>query len=112
MNNVNTVHLIGHLGANPELNTTENETRVCTLSLATSERWKDANGEIQEKTQWHRVTAWDKLADICSEYLKKGSLIYISGSINYSSYEDDSGNTRHHTEIRAQSMKMLDKKPA
>jgi len=112
MNTVNTAHLIGHLGADPELNQTETGTPVCSFSLATSDRWKDSNGEVHEKTQWHRITAWGKLAEICKEYLKKGSLIYLCGSINYSSFEDDNGVTHYRTEIRAQTMKMLDKSPA
>lgn len=110
MNSVNTVHLIGHLGAAPELKTTENGTFICSFSLATTDRWKDANAEIQEKTQWHRLTAWGKLAELCSELLTKGSLAYFEGSINYSSFEDDEGITRYTTEIRVHTMKRLDKK--
>ncbi|MCC5942435.1 MAG: single-stranded DNA-binding protein [Balneolaceae bacterium] len=112
MNTVNTVHLIGHLGAAPELKKTENGTSVSTFSLATSDRWKDTNGEVQEKTQWHRITAWGKLAEICSEFLNKGSFVYITGSINYSSFEGENGETQYRTDIRAETMKMLDKKPS
>jgi single-strand DNA-binding protein len=110
MNSVNTVHLIGHLGHTPQLKQTETGTPVISLSLATNERWKDANGEIHEKTQWHRLTAWGKLAELCGELLSKGSRIYTEGSIDYSSFEDDGGITRYSTEIRINTMKLLDRR--
>ncbi|MCG8374124.1 MAG: single-stranded DNA-binding protein, partial [Balneolales bacterium] len=77
MSSLNKVMLIGRLGQDPEVRYTQSNTAVATLSLATSERYKDGNGEFQEKTEWHRVVAWGRLAEICQQYLHKGSLIYI-----------------------------------
>jgi single-strand DNA-binding protein len=105
---VNKVILIGNLGQDPELRYTNSGTAVCNMRLATNESYKDANGETVERTEWHNVVAWARLAEICGQYLKKGSTIYIEGSLQTRSWEDRDGNTRYTTEIKAQEMQMLD----
>ena len=103
---VNKVILLGNVGQDPETRYTTNGDQVTTLSLATSEVWKDANGQQQERTEWHSVTFWRKLAEIVSEYVKKGSKIYIEGRIQYQKYEKD-GVTQYRTQIIADQMQML-----
>ena len=100
--------LIGRLGQDPEVRYTQSNTAVATLSLATSERYKDGNGEQQERTEWHRVVAWGRLAEICQQYLNKGSLIYVEGPLQTRSWEDNQGQKRYTTEIKALQMTMLD----
>ncbi len=107
---VNKVILIGRLGQDPELRYTGNGTAVCNLNLATNESYKDSNGEWVDRTEWHKVVAWARLAEICGEYLKKGSQVYIEGSLQTNSWEDRDGNTRYTTEIKAREMQMLDSK--
>jgi single-strand DNA-binding protein len=107
---VNKVILIGNLGQDPELRYTGSGTAVCNLRLATNESYKDSNGELVEKTEWHSVVAWARLAEICGEYLKKGSKVYIEGSLQTRQWEDKEGNTRYTTEIKAREMQMLDSK--
>jgi len=102
--------IVGRLGADPEVRNTSNGTSVATFNVATTERWKDQNGIQQETTEWHRVLAWDKLADICGNYLRKGSLVYIEGRIKTRKWQDREGNSRHSTEIIAREMKMLDRR--
>lgn len=104
---LNKAQLIGNLGADPELRSTTSGTRVATLSVATSRRWNNAEGQSQEKTEWHRVVCWDKLADICERYLKRGDRVYIEGSIEYRQWEGQDGQTKYTTEIRAREMIML-----
>ncbi len=109
---LNKVSLLGHLGSDPEVRSTSNGTRVATLSLATSRQWKNQAGEQQEKTEWHRVVMWNNnrgtgLADVAERYLKKGSQVYVEGSIEYRTWEDREGKTRYTTEIRAREMIML-----
>ena len=108
---LNKAILIGNLGADPEVRTTANGTRVATLSVATSRSWSSQSGERQEKTEWHRVVLWNskfrQLADTADKYLKKGDKVYIEGRIEYRSWEDRDGNTRYTTEINAQEMIML-----
>lgn len=108
MSSLNKAMLIGRLGADPEVRYTQSNTAVATLSIATSERYKDNNGELQEKTEWHRVVAWGRLAEICQQYLKKGSQVYIEGPIQTRSWEDKDGQKRYTTEIKALQMTMLD----
>jgi single-strand DNA-binding protein len=108
MSSLNKVMLIGRLGQDPEVRYTQSNTAVATLSLATSERYKDGNGEQQEKTEWHRVVAWARLAEICQQYLHKGSLIYVEGPLQTRSWEDNQGQKRYTTEIKALQMTMLD----
>ena len=108
---LNKVTLIGNLGADPEVRSTANGSRVATLSLATSRRWKNQQGEQQEKTEWHRVVVWNNkgsnLADIAERYCKKGDKIYVEGSIEYRSWQDREGQTRYTTEINGRELIML-----
>ena len=104
---VNKVILIGNLGQDPELRSTPSGTPVATFTLATNESWTDRDGQRQERTEWHRVVAWAKLAEICGEYLRKGRQVYIEGRLTTRSWEDRQGNQRKTTEIVAQQMLML-----
>jgi single-strand DNA-binding protein len=104
---VNKVILIGNLGQDPELRYTGGGTAVCNLRIATNESYKDTNGEWVERTEWHSVVAWGRLAEICNEYLKKGSQAYFEGSLQTRSYEDREGNTKYVTEIKAREMMIL-----
>jgi single-strand DNA-binding protein len=108
---LNKVTLIGNLGADPEVRSTSNGSRVATLSLATSRRWKNQAGEQQEKTEWHRVILWNNkgstLADLAERYMKKGDKIYVEGSIEYRSWQDREGQTRYTTEITAREVILL-----
>lgn len=104
---LNRVQIIGNLGADPELRTTPSGARVATLSVATSRRWNDRQGQPQEKTEWHKVIFWEKLAEVCEKYLKRGDRVYVEGSIEYRQYEDKEGQTRYVTEIRGREMIML-----
>lgn len=104
---LNKAQLIGNLGADPEIRSTTSGTRVATLSVATSRNWNDREGQRQEKTEWHRVVCWDKLAEICEQYLKRGDRVYIDGSIEYRQWEGQDGQTKYTTEIRAREMIML-----
>jgi single-strand DNA-binding protein len=104
---INKAILIGNLGRDPEVSYTPSGMAVAKFSIATSERWKDKNsGEMQERTEWHRITAFGRLAEICGEYLSKGRQVYIEGRIQTSSWEKD-GITRYSTDIIASEMKML-----
>lgn len=107
---VNKVILIGRLGRDPELRYTPDGTAVATLNLATNVIWKDKDGNQQERTEWHRIVAWRKLAEICGEWLKKGSHIYVEGRLQTRSWEDKNGVKRFTTEIVADRMQMLDRK--
>jgi single-strand DNA-binding protein len=102
--------IIGRVGQDPELRYTQSNTAVTTVSVATSERYKDKNGEQQENTQWHRVTFWGKLAEIAGEYLKKGQLVYVEGPSETREWEDKDGVKRYTTEVKAREMKMLSSK--
>jgi single-strand DNA-binding protein len=104
---VNKVILVGNLGQDPELRYTGSGTAVCNLRLATNESYKDASGEWVERTEWHSVVAWARLAEICNEYLKKGSQVYFEGSLQTRQWEDKDGNTKYTTEIKAREMMML-----
>jgi single-strand DNA-binding protein len=109
---VNKAIIVGNLGRDPEVSYTSGGTAVAKFSVATSERWKDKNtGEMQERTEWHRITAFGRLGEICGEYLSKGKQVYIEGRIQTSSWEKD-GITRYSTEIIASEMKMLGTKGA
>ncbi|MEX0945155.1 MAG: single-stranded DNA-binding protein [Balneolaceae bacterium] len=110
MSSLNKAMIIGRLGQDPEVRYTQANTAVATLSVATTERYKDKNGELQENTEWHRVVAWGRLAEICQEYLKKGSLAYFEGPIQTREWEDKDGQKRYTTEIKALNMQMLDSK--
>jgi len=104
---VNKAILIGNLGKDPELRYAPNGSAVATFSLATNESWKDQQGNVQERTTWHNIVVWGKLAEIAAEYLKKGRKVYIEGRIQYRDYEDKSGNKRYVTEIVCNDLVML-----
>ncbi|WP_342219369.1 single-stranded DNA-binding protein [Rickettsiella endosymbiont of Miltochrista miniata] len=107
---INKVILIGNLGADPEMRHMPNGTAVANVNLATSESWKDKNtGELQERTEWHRVVFYQRLAEIVAEYLKKGSKVYVEGRLQTRKWQDKtSGQDRYTTEIIANEMQMLD----
>lgn len=109
---VNKVILIGNLGRDPEIRYTPNGLAVANVTLATSEAWKDKqSGEMQERTEWHRVVFYQRLAEIAGEYLRKGSKIYVEGKIRTNKWQDKTtGQDRYTTEIVADSMQMLDSK--
>jgi single-strand DNA-binding protein len=107
---VNKVILIGHLGRDPELKYTPSGVPVAKFSVATTEVFKDKTGEQQKRTEWHNIVAWRRLAEICGEYLTKGKLVYIEGSIQSRQWEDQDKNKRTSYEIIAQRMQMLGSK--
>lgn len=101
MSSVNKAILIGHLGRDPEIRSTQNGKRIANLSVATSERWKDKNsGEAKEATQWHRIVIFnDRICDVCEKYLKKGSRVYLEGSMETRSWTDTAGVEKYTTEV-------------
>jgi single-strand DNA-binding protein len=107
---LNKVQLIGNLGRDPELKYTSAGVAVATFSIATSDSWKDQEGNTQERTEWHNIVAWRKLAEICGEWLKKGKRVYIEGRVQTRSYEKD-GVKKYTTEIVADQLIMLDGAP-
>lgn len=107
---INKVILVGRLGADPEIRYTQDGAMVTNLNVATNEQWKDKDGEKQQRTEWHRVVTFRKLAEICGNYLSKGSLVYLEGRIQTRSWDDKDGNKRYTTEIIASTMQMLDRK--
>lgn len=104
---VNKVILIGNLGADPEIRYSQTGTPVANFRIATTEVWKKQDGSKEEQTEWHRIVAFKRLAEICGEYLAKGSKVYIEGKLQTRKWEDRDGNTRYTTEIVAREMKML-----
>jgi len=104
---LNKVMLIGRTGKDVELRYTQGGTAVANFSLATNEKYKDNAGEYQEKTEWHNIVVWGKLAEIAGEYLKKGSKAYFEGKLQTRKWDDKDGNTRYSTEVVAQDMIML-----
>ena len=108
---LNKVMLIGNLGADPEVRSTNNGSRVATLSVATSRQWSAPSGEKQEKTEWHRVICWNnkgsQLADVAEKYMKKGDRVYVEGRIEYRTWEDREKQTRYVTEVIAREVIML-----
>lgn len=108
MSSVNKVILIGHLGADPEMRYTATGDAMCSFSLATSERWKDkTSGELRDQTEWHRITLFRRQAEVAGQYLKKGSQIYLEGSLHTRKWTDKEGVERYTTEIRGNNMTML-----
>ncbi|TVR81233.1 MAG: single-stranded DNA-binding protein [Saprospirales bacterium] len=97
----NQVQLIGHLGADPEIITFDNGNNLCKIDIAVNEYFKDKSGEVQKKTQWHKVIAWGKTAELMNRLLKKGSKVAVSGKIVNRSYEDKNGDTRYLTQVQA-----------
>jgi len=107
MASVNKVILIGNLGADPEMRYMPSGEAVANLRVATTDKYKDRNGEMQEATEWHRVSFFGRTAEVCGEYLKKGSSVYIEGSIRTRKWQDQSGQDKYSTEIRGDRMQML-----
>ena len=99
--------LIGNLGDDPTVRYTQSGSQVATFNVATTERWRGQDGQTQEQTEWHRIVAWAKLAEICGEYLHKGSRVYIEGKLQTRKWQDNDGVDRYTTEIIAKEMKML-----
>ena len=109
MRGVNKVILIGHLGGDPEVRYTPTGSAICNVTVATNESWRDKqSGETQERTEWHKVAMFNRLAEVTGEYLKKGAKVYIEGSLRTRKWQDKSGADRYTTEIIANEMQMLD----
>ena len=108
MAGINKVILVGNLGKDPEVRSTPGGQRVANFSLATSRAWTSQDGQKQEKTEWHSIVAWGKLADICERYLTKGKQIYVEGRLETRSWQDkESGQTKYRTEVICETMQML-----
>ncbi|MEZ5358380.1 MAG: single-stranded DNA-binding protein [Candidatus Zixiibacteriota bacterium] len=107
MASVNKAIIIGNLGSDPELRYTAGGQAVANFSVATTEKWRDKEGQMQESTEWHRIVLWARQAEVAKEYLKKGSSVYIEGKIQTRSYDDKDGNKRYITEIVGQRMQFL-----
>lgn len=110
MAGINKVILVGRLGYDPEIRIMPAGSAMATLSVATSESYIDRNGQKQERTEWHRVIFWEKRAEVCRDYLKKGSLVYIEGKITTRKWQDQQGIDRYSTEIQGQQLQMLGSK--
>jgi single-strand DNA-binding protein len=104
---LNKVMLIGNVGSEPEIRTTGGGTKLAKVSLATNRTWTDRSGQKQEKTEWHRLTFWERLADLVEQYVKKGDRLYVEGRIEYSTSEDDKGTQRFFTDINVSEMVLL-----
>jgi single-strand DNA-binding protein len=111
MKSINKVTLIGHVGRQPEIRYTQGGAPVANFSIATNEYWTNNTGERQERTEWHKIVAWGKLAEFCQEYIQKGSYLYVEGRLQTRNYEDRDGVKRYVTEIRANEIGLLDRKP-
>jgi len=109
---VNKVILLGRLGQDPELKYTPSGAAVCSFSMATSENWTDKSGQKQEKTEWHKIVVWGKLAEVCNQYLAKGRQAYIEGRLQTRSWEDNTGQKRYMTEINASTVQFIGEKAA
>ena len=110
MASLNKVMLIGNLGKDPEVRFTASGQAVASFSLATSEKFKGKSGEMEERTEWHNITLWGKLAEIAGEYLSKGKTVYIEGRLQTRKWQDKSGNDRYTTDIVGDKMQMLSAK--
>jgi len=104
---LNTALLIGNVGADPDVRTTAGGVRVASFSLATGRRWTDPGGRAHERTDWHRIVAWDRLAEITERFVRKGERIFVEGRLEYRSWQDPSGQTRYATELVAQDLILL-----
>ena len=107
MASVNKVVLIGNLGRDPEMRYMPSGDAIANFSIATTDNWKDKDGQKQERTEWHRISVFGKLAEICGEYLKKGSPVYVEGKLQTRKWQDKEGNERQTTEVVADRMQML-----
>ena len=112
MASLNKAMLIGNLGKDPEIKYTPEGLAIAKFSIATKEQWKDKDGKKQDKTEWHNIVTFGKLAEICGEYLVKGKQVYIEGRIQTRSWDDKDGNKKYMTEIVANTMQMLSKADA
>lgn len=109
---VNKVIIVGNVGADPEVRATQTGGQVVNLSIATSESWKDKNtGQMQERTEWHKIVFFNRLAEIVAEHVKKGDRLFVEGSLRTRKWSDQSGNDRYTTEVVASEMQMLSDKP-
>jgi len=108
---LNRVQLIGRLGKDPDSRFTPTGKKVVHFSLAVSNRWKSAEGEAKEATEWVNIEAWGRLGEICAQYLHKGSLVFLEGRLKTDKFDDKSGETKYYTKVVALSMQMLDRKP-
>lgn len=104
---VNKVILVGRLGQNPEVRYTPSGAAVANFSVATNESWMDKSGQKQERTEWHRIVVWGKLAELCSKYLTKGRQAYIEGRLQTRQWQDKDGQTKYTTEVQAQTVQFL-----
>lgn len=107
---LNRVMIIGHLGADPELRYTQSGSPVVTLRIATDESYIDRNGNRVDRTEWHRAIVFQKAAEHCNQYLRKGSLVYVEGKLTIRKWQDQNGQDRYSTEIRADRVQFLDRK--
>lgn len=112
MASVNKVILVATLGKDPDVRQTQNGNAICNLSAATSRKYKDTQGGMQEETEWHRISLFGKMAELAGQYLKKGSMVYIEGRLRTRKYKDKDGIDRYVTEIIGETLQFLDKKPA
>jgi len=111
MSGINKVIVIGNLGNDPEVRKLDNGTTIATISVATSEKWKDkTTGEQKEKTEWHRCVAFNRTAEVMAEYLKKGSKVYVEGSLSTRKWQAEDGTDRYSTEIKVRDFQFLDSK--
>lgn len=108
---LNQVQLIGAVGNDPEVRTLQGGAKVASFRLATTERFKDRDGNRQEQTEWHNITVWNGKADFVEKYVKKGNNLFISGKLSTRQWTDQSGNKRYSTEVVAENIQMLDRKP-
>lgn len=109
MSGVNKVIILGNVGQDPEVKYSQNGKAICNISVATSEKWKDKQtGQVQEKSEWHRIVMFDRLAEITGEYVRKGSKVYIEGKLQTRKWQDQNGQDRYATEIVANEMQMID----
>ena len=111
MANLNRVQLIGRLGRDPETRFTPKGSKICQFSVAVDRKWRGADGETKERTDWFNVEAWGRLGEVCQQYLHKGSLVFLEGRLKTDKYDDKSGETKYYTKVVALSMQMLDRKP-
>lgn len=111
MSGLNKIMLIGNLGADPELRYTGSGTAVSNFRIATNESWTDKNGQRQERTEWHRIVAWGKLAELAAEYLTKGRQVYIEGRVQTNRWQDRDGNDRYTSEVIASTVTFLGARP-
>ena len=110
MASVNKVIVIGNLGRDPELRYTQNGQAVANFTVATNENWTNKAGEREERTEWHRVVAWGRVAELCAEYLAKGRTVYVEGRLQTREWEDKEGQKRQTTEVVAQTVQFLDRR--